>query len=148
MRALQPLRMALSPGRPLFQAFSWPKVQVERVDSAYRSALSVQSSLVMHPIKLFGSREQQERFLPRLCRGELIGAFGLTEPNHGSDPGGMSTRARQEVGGSEREGGRAGRALCAERRQELDYERADRGCMPGAEACFVDLGAGLGQVRG
>jgi len=67
--------------------------EVERVDSAYRSQLSVQTSLVMHPINLFGSEEQKERFLPRLATGELIGCFGLTEPNHGSDPSGMETKA-------------------------------------------------------
>lgn len=59
---------------------------VERVDSAYRSAMSVQSSLVMHPINTFGSDAQKEKYLPRLATGELIGCFGLTEPNHGSDP--------------------------------------------------------------
>merc|ERR1719498_106049 len=67
--------------------------EVERVDSAYRSTLSVQTSLVMHPINLFGSDEQKERFLPRLATGEIIGCFGLTEPDHGSDPSGMETRA-------------------------------------------------------
>jgi len=67
--------------------------EVERVDSAYRSTLSVQSSLVMHPINLFGTQEQKERFLPRLATGELIGCFGLTEPDHGSDPSGMVTKA-------------------------------------------------------
>merc|ERR1711953_892663 len=59
----------------------------------YRSTMSVQSSLVMHPINMFGSDEQKERFLPRLAKGELIGCFGLTEPNHGSDPSGMETKA-------------------------------------------------------
>jgi len=67
--------------------------EVERVDSAYRSALSVQTSLVMHPINMFGSDEQKERFLPRLATGDLVGCFGLTEPNHGSDPSGMETKA-------------------------------------------------------
>jgi len=67
--------------------------EVERVDSAYRSTLSVQSSLVMHPINTFGSEEQKERFLPRLATGEMVGCFGLTEPDHGSDPSGMVTRA-------------------------------------------------------
>jgi len=68
--------------------------EVERIDSSYRSSFSVQSSLVMHPINAFGSTEQKEKYLPRLARGEIIGAFGLTEPNHGSDPGSMDTKAR------------------------------------------------------
>jgi len=69
---------------------------VERVDSAYRSAMSVQSSLVMHPINEFGSDEQKKKYLPDLAAGKTIGCFGLTEPNHGSDPGGMETRARKD----------------------------------------------------
>jgi glutaryl-CoA dehydrogenase len=73
--------------------------EVERVDSGYRSALSVQSSLVMYPIHAFGNDEQRERFLPRLATGELIGCFGLTEPDHGSDPGSMTTRANKVDGG-------------------------------------------------
>ena len=73
--------------------------EVERVDSGYRSAMSVQSSLVMHPIHAYGSEEQRQRFLPRLATGELVGCFGLTEPDHGSDPGGMKTRARKAQGG-------------------------------------------------
>jgi len=68
--------------------------EVERVDSAYRSAMSVQSSLVMYPIWDFGTEEQRMKYLPRLARGEIIGCFGLTEPNHGSDPAGMETRAK------------------------------------------------------
>ncbi|XP_052022221.1 glutaryl-CoA dehydrogenase, mitochondrial [Apodemus sylvaticus] len=68
--------------------------ELERVDSGYRSMMSVQSSLVMHPIYTFGSEEQREKYLPRLAKGELLGCFGLTEPNHGSDPGGMETKAR------------------------------------------------------
>ncbi|MDZ7771542.1 MAG: acyl-CoA dehydrogenase [Balneolaceae bacterium] len=67
--------------------------EVERVDSGYRSFMSVQSSLVMHPIEVFGTEEQKERFLPRLASGEIIGCFGLTEPDHGSDPGSMKTTA-------------------------------------------------------
>ncbi|XP_071036743.1 glutaryl-CoA dehydrogenase, mitochondrial isoform X2 [Parasteatoda tepidariorum] len=67
--------------------------EIERVDSSYRSAMSVQSSLVMHPIYAYGSDAQKEKYLPRLAKGELIGCFGLTEPNHGSDPGGMETNA-------------------------------------------------------
>ncbi len=69
--------------------------EIERVDSGYRSMMSVQSSLVMHPIHAYGSEAQRETYLPRLASGELIGCFGLTEPNHGSDPGGMETRARR-----------------------------------------------------
>ncbi|XP_074990276.1 glutaryl-CoA dehydrogenase, mitochondrial isoform X3 [Calonectris borealis] len=68
--------------------------ELERVDSSYRSVLSVQSSLVMHPILAYGTPAQRDRFLPPLARGELLGCFGLTEPNHGSDPGRMETRAR------------------------------------------------------
>ncbi|HWP88978.1 MAG TPA: acyl-CoA dehydrogenase, partial [Burkholderiales bacterium] len=73
--------------------------EVERVDSGYRSAMSVQSSLVMYPIYTFGSDAQKEKYLPRLASGEWIGCFGLTEPNHGSDPGGMLTRAGKADGG-------------------------------------------------
>jgi len=68
--------------------------EVERVDSGYRSAMSVQSSLVMYPIWDFGSEEQRQKYLPRLAKGEIVGCFGLTEPNHGSDPAHMETRAR------------------------------------------------------
>jgi len=73
--------------------------EVERVDSGYRSAMSVQSSLVMHPIYAYGSEEQKKKWLPRLATGELIGCFGLTEPDHGSDPNGMKTRATKVDGG-------------------------------------------------
>ena len=73
--------------------------EVERVDSSYRSALSVQSSLVMYPIYAFGSEEQKQKYLPKLASGEYIGCFGLTEPDAGSDPAGMVTRARKADGG-------------------------------------------------
>ncbi|MCG9107148.1 acyl-CoA dehydrogenase [Laribacter hongkongensis] len=73
--------------------------EVERVDSGYRSAMSVQSSLVMYPIATYGSPEQQARWLPGLARGELVGCFGLTEPDAGSDPGSMRSRARKVDGG-------------------------------------------------
>lgn len=73
--------------------------EVERVDSGYRSAMSVQSSLVMHPIHVYGSSAQKEKFLPKLATGEWIGCFGLTEPNHGSDPSGMETKAKKSSGG-------------------------------------------------
>lgn len=71
--------------------------EVERVDSGYRSAFSVQSSLVMYPIYAFGSQEQKEKYLPALAKAELIGCFGLTEPNHGSDPSGMETKAKYDA---------------------------------------------------
>lgn len=73
--------------------------EIERVDSGYRSAFSVQSSLVMHPINAYGSDEQKEKYLPKLARGELIGCFGLTEPDFGSDPNGMKTKAEKIDGG-------------------------------------------------
>jgi len=73
--------------------------EVERVDSGFRSMMSVQSSLVMLPIHAFGTEEQRRRYLPRLASGEWVGCFGLTEPDHGSDPGSMSTRARATAGG-------------------------------------------------
>src|SRR5258706_9364263 len=73
--------------------------EVERVDSGYRSMMSVQSSLVMLPIHEFGTEAQKQKYLPKLGSGESIGCFGLTEPNHGSDPGSMVTRARKVAGG-------------------------------------------------
>ena len=73
--------------------------EVERVDSGYRSAMSVQSSLVMHPIHAYGSEAQRRKYLPKLATGEWVGCFGLTEPNHGSDPGSMQTRAKKTDGG-------------------------------------------------
>ena len=89
--------------------------EVERVDSGYRSAMSVQSSLVMHPIHAYGTEEQRQKYLPKLATGEWIGCFGLTEPDAGSDPGGMKTRARK---------GR--RRLPAERLQDVDHQLAHR----------------------
>jgi glutaryl-CoA dehydrogenase len=73
--------------------------EVERVDSGYRSAMSVQSSLVMHPIFAYGSDEQREKYLPKLASGEFVGCFGLTEPDHGSDPSSMITRAKKTDSG-------------------------------------------------
>ena len=78
--------------------------EIERVDSGYRSSLSVQSSLVMYPIYAYGSEEQRKKYLPKLASGEWIGCFGLTEPNSGSDPGSMSTRAKKVAGGYELSG--------------------------------------------
>jgi glutaryl-CoA dehydrogenase len=74
--------------------------EIERIDSGYRSAMSVQSSLVMWPIFTYGSEEQRKKYLPKLATGELVGCFGLTEPDHGSDPAGMETRARAAPGGA------------------------------------------------
>jgi glutaryl-CoA dehydrogenase len=73
--------------------------EVERVDSGYRSAMSVQNSLVMHPIEAYGSEAQRKKYLPKLATGEMVGCFGLTEPDAGSDPGGMKTRAKRTKDG-------------------------------------------------
>ena len=73
--------------------------EIERVDSGYRSCMSVQSSLVMYPIDAFGSEAQKQKYRPGMAKGEIVGCFGLTEPNHGSDPGSMITRARKVDGG-------------------------------------------------
>ena len=82
-----------------YMAYGLIARELERVDSAYRSFASVQSSLVMHPINAFGTEEQKERFLPKLASADLIGCFGLTEPDHGSDPGSMETTAERVDGG-------------------------------------------------
>lgn len=74
-------------------------MEVERVDSSYRSTMSVQSSLVMYPIYTYGTEDQRQRYLPKLASGEWVGCFGLTEPNHGSDPGSMESRAKKTDGG-------------------------------------------------
>src|SRR6201989_2855940 len=74
--------------------------EIERVDSGYRSAMSVQSSLVMHPIFAYGSDAQRKKYLPKLASGEIVGCFGLTEPDHGSAPGSMTTRPDKAPGGS------------------------------------------------
>lgn len=78
--------------------------EVEAVDSGYRSAMSVQSSLVMHPIHAYGTEEQKEKYLPKLATGEYVGCFGLTEPDSGSDPSSMKTRAKKVAGGYEMSG--------------------------------------------
>ena len=88
---------------------------VERVDSGYRSAMSVQSSLVMYPIFAYGSEEQRKKYLPKLAAGEWVGCFGLTEPDAGSDPGGMRTRAQKAAG-----------RLRPLRHQDVDHQFADR----------------------
>ncbi len=94
--------------------------EVERIDSGFRSMMSVQSSLVMLPIFKFGTEEQKQKYLPPLARGETIGCFGLTEPDHGSDPGSMITRARKAAGGYRSVG-----------RQDLDHQQPDRRCFRG-----------------
>jgi glutaryl-CoA dehydrogenase len=81
--------------------------EIERVDSGYRSALSVQSSLVMVPIHTFGTEAQKKKYLPRLATGEIVGCFGLTEPDHGSDPGSMATRAKKVSGGYQLNGAKS-----------------------------------------
>jgi alkylation response protein AidB-like acyl-CoA dehydrogenase len=93
--------------------------EVERVDSGYRSALSVQSSLVMHPIHAYGSEAQRQKYLPKLARGEWVGCFGLTEPDHGSDPG----RVRRVGQGRRRQDPR----LRARKRHEGPVGAQDRG---------------------
>lgn len=80
--------------------------EAEWVDSAYRSVISVQSSLVMYPIQAYGTAEMRAKYLPKLARGEWVGCFGLTEPDHGSDPGAMTTRARKAAGGYRLSGGK------------------------------------------
>ncbi len=82
-----------------YMAYGLMAREVERVDSGYRSAMSVQSSLVMHPIYAYGDEEQRERYLPKLATGEWVGCFGLTEPDYGSDPGSMVTRAEKTSDG-------------------------------------------------
>ena len=82
-----------------YVAYGLAAREIERVDSGYRSAMSVQNSLVMHPIEAYGSDLQKKKYLPKLARGELVGCFGLTEPEAGSDPGGMRTKARRNKDG-------------------------------------------------
>jgi len=82
-----------------YVAYGLAAREIERIDSGYRSAFSVQNSLVMHPIFAFGSDDQKRRYLPKLASGEWVGCFGLTEPDHGSDPGAMTTRAVADKGG-------------------------------------------------
>ena len=82
-----------------YVAYGLVNREIERVDSGYRSAMSVQSSLVIHPIHAYGSQEQRKKYLPRLASGAIVGCFALTEPDHGSDPGSMTTRAAKISGG-------------------------------------------------
>lgn len=89
-----------------YVAYGLAAREIERVDSSYRSLMSVQSSLVMYPIWAYGSEEQRQKYLPRLASGEWAGSFGLTEPDHGSDPGSMRSRARSAQGGYVLTGGK------------------------------------------
>ena len=89
--------------------------EIERVDSGYRSMNSVQSSLVMHPIYAYGDENQRKKYLPKLATGEWVGCFGLTEPDAGSDPGGMKTRAEKSSDGYRLTG-----------TQDVDFQRPDR----------------------
>ena len=100
--------------------------EVERVDSGYRSAMSVQSSLVMHPIYYYGSEAQRRKYLPKLASGEFIGCFGLTEPDHGSDPGSMLTRAEKVAGEATRAGPVASAAHHRDGGQRHDHRRQPR----------------------
>ncbi|KAL7454335.1 hypothetical protein ACHAWC_005972, partial [Mediolabrus comicus] len=84
-----------------YVAYGLIAAEVERVDSSYRSAMSVQSSLVMYPIYAFGNEEMKQKYLPELARGNFVGCFGLTEPNHGSDPSSMETRSKYDAGTNE-----------------------------------------------
>jgi glutaryl-CoA dehydrogenase len=91
---------------PSYVSYGLIAREVDRVDSAYRSAMSVQSSLVMYPIYAYGTEEQRKKYLPRLATGEWVGCFGLTEPDHGSDPGSMISRAEKIPGGYRLSGGK------------------------------------------
>ena len=92
--------------------------EIERVDSSYRSAMSVQSSLVMYPVSAYGTPAQRDKYLPKLVTGEWVGCFGLTEPDHGSDPGAMETRATKVDGG-----------LDAAWQQDVDHQLANCRCL-------------------
>src|SRR4029078_7130639 len=97
----------------------------------YRSSMSVQSSLVMYPIYAYGTEAQRRKFLPKLATGEIIGCFGLTEPDHGSDPGSMVTRAEKVSGAYNAKSGKSVRRLQAQRRKNVDLERACCPCRGG-----------------
>ena len=115
--------------------------EVERVDSGYRSMASVQSSLVMVPIYEFGSEAQRQKYLPKLASGEWIGCFGLTEPDHGSDPGSMATRAYKVPGGYKPQG-----------QQDVDHQqprgRRVRGLGQGSESEGGAVGPSAAFLKG
>jgi glutaryl-CoA dehydrogenase len=111
--------------------------EVERVDSGYRSMMSVQSSLVMVPINEFGTEAQKRKYLPRLARGEWIGCFGLTEPNHGSDPGSMVTRAKKVAGGYALTGSKMWISNSPIADVFVVWAKADEGAGPGSIRGFI-----------
>ncbi|MBK7450298.1 MAG: acyl-CoA dehydrogenase [Anaerolineales bacterium] len=124
--------------------------EVERVDSGYRSAMSVQSSLVMYPIFTYGTEEQRKKYLPKLASGEWVGCFGLTEPNHGSDPASMETKAKQVDGGF---------ILHGNKMWITNSPIADvfvvwaklypaQSAVPGADSSAEDGGRSQGEIRG
>src|SRR5665811_563199 len=122
--------------------------ELERVDSGYRSAMSVQSSLVMYPIYAYGTEAQRRQYLPKLATAEMIGCFGLTEPDHGSDPGSMATRAEKVSGGYKLNGAKTRISNAEDRRQTLiarlhhRRDRAGRLRDPGRQSAAEREGAG------
>ena len=110
--------------------------EVERVDSGYRSMMSVQSSLVMVPIFEFGTQAQKEKYLPKLATGEWIGCFGLTEPNHGSDPGSMASRAKAVPGGYQLTGSKTWSMTTS---PVIDARRPTLPAIFGADRPFIPL---------
>jgi glutaryl-CoA dehydrogenase len=124
--------------------------EVERVDSGYRSAMSVQSSLVMHPIYAYGSEEQRKKYLPKLASGEIIGCFGLTEPNHGSDPGSMETRAKRVDGGWILHGNKMWITNSPIADVFIVWAKTDNahGGFPAADSSAEDGGKSKGEIRG
>jgi glutaryl-CoA dehydrogenase len=124
--------------------------EVERVDSGYRSAMSVQSSLVMHPIYTYGSEEQRKKYLPKLASGEFVGCFGLTEPNHGSDPGSMETRAKKVDGGWILQGNKMWITNSPIADVFIIWAKAynAQGGVPAADSSAEDGGKSNGEIRG
>jgi len=124
--------------------------EVERVDSGYRSAMSVQSSLVMHPIYTYGSEEQRKKYLPKLASGETVGCFGLTEPNHGSDPGSMETRAKKVDGGWILQGNKMWITNSPIADVFIIWAKAynAQGGVPAADSSAEDGGKSNGEIRG
>ena len=123
--------------RRIATAYGLAMQELERGDSGLRSFASVQGSLVMYPIYAYGSEEQRMKWLPTLAKGEVIGCFGLTEPDFGSDPGGMITRAQQ-----------GGRRLRPQRRQDVDHQRHGRGRRDRVGQAARTRRTGKDEIRG